>query len=60
MPDLKEVRVSHPAMSFITGDTFATPHSQHVSSPKAIGELSGITERLRARSKVELEKRFKS
>lgn len=31
MPDLKEVRVSHPAMSFIKGDTFATLSSLHAS-----------------------------
>jgi hypothetical protein len=39
MPDLKEVRVSHPATSFVTGDTFATPLSRHVSYPKALGNM---------------------
>jgi len=36
MPDLKEVRVSQPAMSVIKGKTFATPRSRHVSYPKAL------------------------
>jgi hypothetical protein len=36
MPDLKEVRASHPAMSFVTVDTVANPHSRHVLYPKAL------------------------
>lgn len=42
MPDLKEVRLSQPAMSFIKGETVATPRSRHVSYPKA---LAGIVKR---------------
>ena len=39
MPDLKEVRVAHPAMSFVKGDTFATPRSRHVSYLKALAHI---------------------
>lgn len=37
MPDLKVVRLSHPAMGFVKGDRFATPCSRHVSFPKMSG-----------------------
>jgi hypothetical protein len=33
---LTEMRAYHPAMSFSASDTFATPHSRHVSYPKAL------------------------
>jgi hypothetical protein len=39
MPDLKEVRAYHPAMSYSASDTVATPHSRHVSYPKALAPI---------------------
>lgn len=37
MPDLKVVRLSHPAMGFVKGDRFATRRSRQVSFQKTSG-----------------------